>query len=124
MTRNVHWIALLAGTLISLPVLAKLPPPDPAQQAKADEAKAKTAWSDKVAAFQLCKAQDRVAARYFNDMKGSGKSVPPGTPGAPCADPGPFVAPTAAAAPAPAAAVAASPAPASSPAAAPPKPMP
>lgn len=49
---------------------AKLPALSPEAQAKAEEAKQKTAWSDKVAAYQLCKAQDRVAAAY-RQKKGS-----------------------------------------------------
>ena len=81
---------------------AKLPaPPPPTEEVKAAAtlAAAKTAWGGKVAAFQLCKAQDRVAASYFNSAKGAGKT-PPAAPA--CADPGAFVAPV----PAPAAAVA------------------
>jgi hypothetical protein len=98
-------------------VLAKLPPPDDAAKAKAAETTAKAAWQAKIDAFQLCKAQDRVAAVY---MKNAGKSAKPaaaapapaaaaassaaaaaaqpaasGTPVVakpppPCADPGPF----------------------------------
>lgn len=54
---------------------AKLPAPtlDDAAKAKAAEAAAKTAWQAKVDGYQLCKAQDRVAAQY---MKASGKAVP------------------------------------------------
>ena len=48
--------ALCAGT-----VMAKLPPPSDEAKAKADEAKAKTAHGDKLAAFQLCKAMNQVA---------------------------------------------------------------
>jgi hypothetical protein len=46
--------------------LAKLPAPalDEAAKAKAAEAAAKTAWQGKADAWQLCKAQDRVAAWY------------------------------------------------------------
>lgn len=44
-------------------VLAKLPPLDDAAKAKAAETAAKAAWQAKVDAFQLCKAQDRVAAQ-------------------------------------------------------------
>ena len=78
-------------------VLAKLPALSPEAQAKADEAKAKTAWSDKVAAYQLCRSMDRVADGYFKTAKAAGKeaSAPVQTP--PCADPGPYV--SAAAAP-------------------------
>jgi len=59
---------MLAAAALALPalVLAKLPAPqlDDAAKAKAAEAAAKTAWQAKVDAFQLCKAQDRVAAAY------------------------------------------------------------
>ncbi|EHP40454.1 signal peptide protein [Cupriavidus basilensis OR16] len=59
---------------------------------KADEAKARAGWADKVAAYQLCLAQDKAAARYYSDMKAKGKETPPAATTAPCADPGPFVA--------------------------------
>lgn len=86
---------------------AKLPAPDDAAKAKAAEAAAKTAWQGKVDNFQLCKAQDKVAAKV---RKGPAPATPP------CADPGPFVytppdaAPAAAAPAAPAPAAAAAPA--------------
>jgi hypothetical protein len=93
MTRAVG-IALAAAllSLMSGWVAAKLPAPTEAQKAQADLAKAKTAWSDKVAAFQLCKAQDKVAAAY----QAGGKAAHT-QPGAPCVDPGPFVPPAPAA---------------------------
>jgi hypothetical protein len=98
-------VALLAGT-----ALAKLPPPDDATKAKAAETAAKAAWQAKVDGYELCKAQDRVAALY---RKNSGKqptaapaaqpasasasaSAPAGgtpvasAPPPPCLDPGPF----------------------------------
>ena len=74
----------------------------PVPQAKADEAKQKTAWSDKVAAYQLCQAQDRVAASYRKAKGAQPKaqtadaaaapaaSAAPTIP--PCQDPGPYVA--------------------------------
>jgi hypothetical protein len=76
---------LLAGT-----AAAKLPPPSDEAKAKAAETAAKTAWTDKVAAYQLCKAQDKVAAGYLAHAKAAGRpaSAPVETP--PCADPGPF----------------------------------
>jgi hypothetical protein len=86
--------------LVAAPlVLAKLPPLTPEAQAKADEAKAKTAWTDKVSAFQLCRAMNRAADNYFKTVKSMGKeaSAPVATP--PCADPGPYVSTTAASAP-------------------------
>jgi hypothetical protein len=101
-------IALL-GMSLAGPVLAKLPPLSPEAQAKADETKQKTAWSDKVAAYQLCQAQDRVAAAYRKakgaqpkaqaaaapaDAAAAGAAAPaasaaPAIP--PCQDPGPYV---------------------------------
>ncbi|WP_194712052.1 hypothetical protein [Noviherbaspirillum soli] len=90
-------IALLGMSLAGAAV-AKLPPPSPEAQAKADEAKQKTAWSDKVAAYQLCQAQDRVAAAY-RKSKGAQTKEQPAAPAAsaaptipPCQDPGPYVA--------------------------------
>ena len=94
-------IALLGMSLAGA-AAAKLPPLSPEAQAKADEAKQKTAWSDKVAAYKLCQAQDRVAAAY-RKAKGAqpraeaaGAAVdaqaagtPPAIP--PCQDPGPYV---------------------------------
>ncbi|HSW20235.1 MAG TPA: hypothetical protein VLJ86_23640 [Ramlibacter sp.] len=101
----VSTVLVAAGGL----AFAKLPPPDDATKAKAAETTAKAAWQAKVDAYQLCKAQDKVAAQY---MKTAGKTVaketkpaapatqPPvaagsGAPVAaaqlpPCADPGPF----------------------------------
>ena len=108
-------IALL-GMMLAGAATAKLPALSPEAQAKAEEAKQKTAWSDKVAAYQLCKAQDRVAAAY-RQKKASQPSTdaaaqvataagappaasaaaPAAAPAAPaaipgCQDPGPFVA--------------------------------
>lgn len=74
---------------------AKLPAPTEEQKAQAELAKAKTAWSDKVAAFQTCKAQDKVVSAYQASGKGAHTQS-----GAPCVDPGPFVPPAAVAAPA------------------------
>lgn len=91
-------VGLLAG-----PALAKLPPLSDEAKAKAAEAAAKTAHGNKVADFQLCKAMERVAARYAAEAAKGGKSVTP-TPTPACADPGPFggAAPAATATPAPA----------------------
>jgi hypothetical protein len=75
---------LLAG----LPAAAKLPALSPEAQAKADETKAKTAWSDKVAAYKLCQAQDRVVAQY----RKTATNAKPGAESPACTDPGPFAA--------------------------------
>ena len=88
-----------AGSTFVISVAAKLPPPSDEAKAKAAEAAAKTAWSDKVASFQLCKAMNKAAASYQVAMKQVGKAAaaPVDTPA--CADPGAYVSPTAASAP-------------------------
>ena len=73
-------------------VMATLPPLSPEAQEAANLAKAKTAYGDKVGAYQLCQTQNRVADRF----KVAGTAAP-----AACVAPPPFVPPvTAAAAPA------------------------
>ena len=69
---------------------AKLASPTPEAKAKSDEAAAKAAWAGKVDAFQLCQAQDRVAARYMTSAQSAGKETKPATTTPPCADPGDF----------------------------------
>ena len=85
----------VSATIASGLLHATLPPPPEAAKAAAAESAAKSAWSDKVGAYQLCVAQDRVADAYRKDAKASGKTAP--TPGSitPCQDPGPFVSPVA-----------------------------
>jgi hypothetical protein len=94
-------LALLAGA-----VAAKLPPPSDAAKAKQAEAAAKAAWQAKVDGYELCKAQDRVAAIYRKNaghaaaspkaaVASQPASAATGTPVAsapppPCLDPGPF----------------------------------
>jgi hypothetical protein len=70
---------------------AKLPALSDEAKAKAAEAAAKTAHTNKLADFQLCKAMDRVAAGYQATAKKAGQaaSAPVATPA--CADPGAFV---------------------------------
>jgi len=83
-------IALLSALALT-PALAKLPAPSDEAKAKAAEAAAKTAWSNKVANYQLCKSMDKVATAYQAQAKKEGKAVKaPATTDA-CADPGPFV---------------------------------
>ena len=97
--------ALLGAALVAATfgrAVAKLPPAPPmtdAQKAAAEEAKAKAAAAAETAKHELAQTEDRVAARYFADMKAKGKTVPPPQT-------------TAAAPPAPAAAKTAAPAPA------------
>ena len=104
-------IILAAAGLLATAALAKLPPPTDEAKAKAAEAAAKTAWSGKVDAWQLCKAQDRGAAYYYKPAKAEGKPTAAAAEMPACVDPGPFVYPPPAA-PGVAAAAAAAPAPA------------
>ncbi|MCV2357758.1 hypothetical protein LNV08_02095 [Paucibacter sp. TC2R-5] len=92
---------------------AKLPAPSDEAKLKAAAAAAKTAWSDKLAAYQLCQVMNRVADGYRKSAKAAGREVQPAVETPACADPGPFVAPealAAAAAPVPAPVPAATPA--------------
>lgn len=79
-----------AATSIAGAAFAKLPPLSDDAKAKAAEAANKTAWSDKVGAYQLCQSMDHVAAAYRAHALASGKpaSSPAQTP--PCTDPGPY----------------------------------
>jgi len=97
-------IVLALAALLSTATLAKLPAASDEAKAKAAEAAAKTVWSDKIAAYQLCKSQDSVAAGYRAKQKNAAKPIS-GLPA--CADPGPFSYPPAASNSAPAAPAAA-----------------
>ena len=91
-------IAFTLCTLAATFAFATLPPLTPEQADAAALAKAKTAYGDKVGAYQLCQAQNRVADRF----KVAGTTAPSA-----CVAPPPFVAPVTAAASTPAAAPAA-----------------
>lgn len=104
-------LALAATTVFASGIaIAKLPPMDDAAKAKAAETAAKAAWQGKVDAYLLCKAQDKVAAKYAKGgavkpvaAKPAAAPAPAGVASAtpapgvaaapvipPCADPGPF----------------------------------
>ncbi len=85
--------AFILARLAACAAQAKLPAPTEEQKAAAAAAKDKQAWTDKVAAYKLCLAQDRVAAYYFK-TKGGGSKPAAAEPA--CADPGPYVAQVAA----------------------------
>jgi hypothetical protein len=104
----------IAAALSAGAATAKLPPLSDEAKAKADKAKARTAWGDKLAVYKLCQAQDKVVANY---RKVKAKDAKPATAGftlSPCQDPGPFFLP------APAVVTAASAASSAAPAASPP----
>ncbi len=86
--------AALIAALFATSVLAKLPPPTDEDKAKAAEAAAKAAWTDKVGQYQLCAAMDRTADAYRKSTKAAGKAVPVAVATAPCANPGSYMAPT------------------------------
>ena len=90
--------ALIISASIAAPALAKLPPPSDEAKAKAAETAAKTAWTDKVGAYQLCQAMNRTADYYRKAEKSAGKEAPAAVETPACADPGAFVPPVAAAA--------------------------
>jgi hypothetical protein len=81
----------LAISAIAAAATAKLPPLSDEAKAKAAETQAKAAHGTKVAAYQLCLSQDKVAVKFADKSR----AVAPG----PCVNPGPFV-PEIAAAPA------------------------
>ena len=85
--------ALVAGALLAAPAIGALPAPSAEAKAKAVETAAKTAWTDKVGAYQLCGAQDRVSAHYRKHATAIGKAASAAVETPACADPGPFVAP-------------------------------
>jgi hypothetical protein len=85
-------IAFTCGVIVSSSVFAAFPPLSPELQAAADLAKAKSAYGDRVGAYQLCQSQNRVADKF----RVSGTAAP-----AACVAPPAFVPPVAAA-PAPA----------------------
>jgi hypothetical protein len=87
----------LIGMLMAGLAMAKLPPASEEAKAQAAAAKDKADWSSKVAAYQLCMTQDRIAAAYLKS-KGGGKTSA-ATPA--CRHPGAYVvaAPAAAAPP-------------------------
>jgi len=81
-------IAFIFCVFAGASVMAALPPLTPEQAEAAALTKAKAAYGDKVGAYQLCQAQNRVADRF----RVSGTAAP-----AACVAPPPFVAPVAAA---------------------------
>ena len=75
--------ALVAAGLVVISfgvAVAKLPPPAPLteeQKKAAEDKKAKDAAAAEAAKAAQARAEDRVAARYFADMKAQGKQVTP-----------------------------------------------
>lgn len=87
--------ALSLAASLALPAWAKLPAPSDEAKAAAALAAAKTAWSGKVAGYQLCQSMNRTAEHYRKTAKAEGRKVEPATDTPACADPGAFVPPPA-----------------------------
>ena len=86
---------IMLACLVAAPAVAKLPPVSDEAKAKAEEAAAKSAWTDKIGAYKTCIAMDRAADNFRQNAKTQGKIIPEPTPGlSACADPGPYVAAT------------------------------
>jgi hypothetical protein len=90
-----HTFVAICALALATIAAANLPPPTPEQQAAAALAAAKSAHASKVAAYQLCMAQNRIADAYIKDQKAKGKVYTP-EPTPPCVNPGPFAPPAAA----------------------------
>lgn len=83
MTSTLLLLAMAATAQAKLPALSE------EAKAAAAAAKEKTAWSDKVAAYQLCLSQDKVAGYYFKHKPDAPK---PSAAIPACTNPGPYVA--------------------------------
>jgi len=92
MKKSLILCGLLAGIVAAPAAFARLPAPaaTPEAKLKAAETAQKAAWSAKVDTYQLCQAQERVAAHVRDGLVAAGKPVPTATPTPSCADPGPF----------------------------------
>jgi hypothetical protein len=62
-------LALIAFALFAAAAFAKLPPPTEEAKAKAAAVAAKSAWDDKMATYQTCVADDRVAEMYREALR-------------------------------------------------------
>ena len=90
---------MIIAACLAAPALAKLPPVSDEAKAKAAEAAAKSAWTDKVGGYQLCQSMNRTADHYRKAEKSAGKDAPAAVDTPACTDPGAFVPPVAAPAP-------------------------
>lgn len=88
MTSAVRLLAATAFVALAQGAIAKLPPLSEDAKQKAAEAAAKADHAGKVAGFELCRAQDKVAAAYRQKLQAEGKKPNPPGEVPPCADPG------------------------------------
>lgn len=88
-------LAAILAVLIAGSAAAKLPPLSEQQKQDIAQKAAKTAYNDKIDAYKLCQAQDRVAVAWRNSPAAAAKPAPIATMTAavaiaPCAEPAPF----------------------------------
>jgi hypothetical protein len=89
-----NWkMVAIAVAVTSSAAAAKLPAVSDESKAKAAEAAAKAAWTDRVGLYKLCLSMDHVAESYRKGAKASGKDAPAPTATPACADPGPYASP-------------------------------
>ncbi len=75
--KTIRAVLAAAFVVVSFGVaVAKLPPAAPLTDTQKAEAKAKADAAADLAKQQQAKAEDRVAAQYFANMKAQGKAVP------------------------------------------------
>jgi hypothetical protein len=86
-------VSAAAATVFCTAALAKLPASSDQDKAKAAEAAAKTAWSDKVGLYQLCRSMDKVAVAYRSRALAAGQPASAADQTPACVDPGPFAMP-------------------------------
>jgi hypothetical protein len=89
--RRLPSIAAFVAAAVCGSVLAKLPALSDDAKAKAAEAAAKSAWTEKVGLYKLCLSMDRVADGYRKTVKAAGKDAPSPAASPACADPGAYV---------------------------------
>ena len=95
------WTFVALAAAFAAPAFAKLPPPSDEAKAKAADTAARTAWTDKIGAYQLCQAMNRAAEHYRQTEQSAAKTAPASVETPPCVDPGPYVPPAIAPASAP-----------------------
>ncbi len=83
-------LVAIAASAIAFAAAAKLPALNDEAKAKAAETANKTGWSDKVAAYQLCQTQDKIAASYRKTAATAGKAASAADPTPGCVDPGAY----------------------------------
>ena len=83
-------LVALCASALAFGAAAKLPAISDEAKAKAAEAANKASWNDKVAAYQLCQSQERVAASFRKTAAAAGKAASAAETTPACTDPGAY----------------------------------